>query len=82
MFTYKVRLFAELKDRVNSEFWIHISERALKAQELVMELAKEYPQLAALSKVMRLAVNEEFVDGTFHLKDGDDIAFIPPVSGG
>lgn len=31
---------------------------------------------------IRAAVNEEFVDGSRPLRDGDQIVFIPPVAGG
>ena len=29
-----------------------------------------------------VAVNHEYVDKNFNLKDGDEIAFFPPVTGG
>ena len=31
---------------------------------------------------IRIAVNEAYVDSTFQLHDGDEVAIIPPVSGG
>ncbi|MEP6794014.1 MAG: MoaD/ThiS family protein [Saprospiraceae bacterium] len=40
-----------------------------------------YPDLKTLS-VYRFAVNEEYVLNDMILKEGDEIAIIPPVSGG
>lgn len=40
------------------------------------------PRLAALPKDALLAVNQGFVDRGAALKDGDEVALMPPVSGG
>ncbi|MGB4849785.1 MAG: MoaD/ThiS family protein, partial [Saprospiraceae bacterium] len=40
-----------------------------------------YPDLKTLS-VYKIAVNEEYVSNEMMLKEGDEIAIIPPVSGG
>jgi sulfur-carrier protein len=34
------------------------------------------------SKSIRAAVNQEMADGATPVKDGDEIAFFPPVTGG
>jgi Molybdopterin converting factor, small subunit len=31
---------------------------------------------------LRVAVNQKYVRGHIELKDGDEVAFIPPVQGG
>ena len=33
-------------------------------------------------KVIRCAVNQEFVDALFAVQPGDEVAFFPPVTGG
>lgn len=40
------------------------------------------PRLAALPKDALLAVNQSFADRATVLKDGDEVALMPPVSGG
>ena len=40
------------------------------------------PRLAALPKDALLAVNQSFADRTTALADGDEVALMPPVSGG
>jgi len=42
----------------------------------------KYPELATINNVLSIAVNAEYVDGNTILNSGDEVAFIPPVSGG
>ncbi|WEG19124.1 molybdopterin converting factor subunit 1 [Alkalihalophilus pseudofirmus] len=74
-------LFAELAERLNTkEMQIDASGKTLKE---VKEMVKE--KHAGIEHVIdqsMVAVNEEYAEDTEVLKDGDVIAFIPPVSGG
>ena len=45
-------------------------------------LAGEFPGFDAYSRAVSCAVNEEYARMTTALSDGDDVAFLPPVSGG
>jgi len=40
------------------------------------------PRFEALPKDTLLAVNQRFADPDFTLSDGDEVALMPPVSGG
>jgi molybdopterin synthase catalytic subunit len=44
--------------------------------------AARFPRLNDLSGVLLLAMNQEVADRTRILQDGDEVAFLPPVSGG
>jgi molybdopterin synthase catalytic subunit len=44
--------------------------------------AARFPRLNDLSGAVLLAVNQEIADRTRALQDGDEVAFLPPVSGG
>jgi molybdopterin synthase catalytic subunit len=44
--------------------------------------AARFPRLDDLSSVLMMAVNQEIADRTRILQDGDEVAFLPPVSGG
>jgi molybdopterin synthase catalytic subunit len=44
--------------------------------------AARFPGLNDLSSVLLLAVNQEIADRANRLQDGDEVAFLPPVSGG
>jgi MoaE-MoaD fusion protein len=45
-------------------------------------LAAEHPKLAEMGRSLLFAVNEEYADRTHVLRDGDQLAMLPPVSGG
>jgi molybdopterin converting factor subunit 1 len=45
-------------------------------------LTERYPRLRAYSGRLLYAVNEDYGTLATELHDGDDVAFIPPVSGG
>jgi molybdopterin converting factor small subunit len=46
------------------------------------ELTARFPELAPMRPTIRLARDGEFLDGSGHVQPGDEIALIPPVSGG
>jgi molybdopterin converting factor subunit 1 len=50
--------------------------------ELARRLEGQYPGLAGLMTHGRVAVNAEFADGDTVLHGGDEIAWMPPMSGG
>ncbi|BDG62069.1 molybdenum cofactor biosynthesis protein MoaE [Caldinitratiruptor microaerophilus] len=54
----------------------------LTAGEVVQELARQFPSLGPLAPTLALAVNREYVEPDHRLQDGDELALIPPVSGG
>jgi molybdopterin synthase sulfur carrier subunit len=45
-------------------------------------LIGEHPELEQWRDVTRFGVNFQFVEGDVLLFDGDEVVFIPPVSGG
>ncbi len=51
------------------------------AGQLKQQLADQYPRLGRLTSFL-LAVNEEYAEPDTLLRPDDDIAVIPPVSGG
>jgi sulfur-carrier protein len=75
----KVLFFAHLRDAVGEEF-LTIDASGKTVAELKAELASMY-DLPKMDTVMT-AVNEEFASNDEVIRAGDEIAFIPPVSGG
>lgn len=57
-------------------------EPGLTGERLWEALAGEFPALGALKGSVRLAVNGEFAAPGTPLRDGDEVVFITPVSGG
>ena len=41
-----------------------------------------HPALASIARHLRLAIDQEFAPGTALLRDGAEVALIPPVAGG
>jgi molybdopterin synthase catalytic subunit len=48
----------------------------------IAALAAKHAPIAKLTGKFRVAVNQDFVDDTHALADGDELALIPPVAGG
>ncbi len=48
----------------------------------VDELLARYPSLSPMREHLRMAVNSEYVGVDHVLRDNDELAVIPPVSGG
>ena len=46
------------------------------------ELLRLHPAITGDSSRLMIAVNEEYQEHDFLLSDEDEVAFIPPVSGG
>jgi molybdopterin converting factor subunit 1 len=51
-------------------------------EKIVLSAAKSHPGLGKLRRVIRVAVNQQVVDGMVTLRDGDEVALLPPVMGG
>ncbi len=78
----RVRLFAAFRERAKaSELTYELPEGATAASVLD-RLVAEHPDLAGLARSVQYAVDQEFVSGDHPLRNGSEIAFIPPVSGG
>lgn len=50
--------------------------------DIKKELRLQYPTFIKTEKTLSIAVNAEYVEESTVLFDGDEVAFIPPVSGG
>ncbi len=55
---------------------------AVTVGELYAQLQQRIPKLKDFRGAIALAVNYEYSDGNTALKDNDEVALIPPVSGG
>ncbi len=78
----RVRLFASAKDSVGQREILLDLPEGTTARGLLQRLAAEHPGLRGLAPSIRLAVNREYVEGSRLLAEGDEVALIPPVSGG
>jgi molybdopterin synthase catalytic subunit/molybdopterin synthase sulfur carrier subunit len=78
----RILFFAHLKD-VTGEAQVEWKmDRSLDVEELWQRLAGAYPELARFRGTVRLARNGEYSGAETRFGDGDEVALIPPVSGG
>lgn len=78
----RVRLFASFREATGSGTLAWEAPTGATVSEVVAALRAEYPRLGPASEKALLAVNQEYVGGEYRLQDGDELALIPPVSGG
>lgn len=58
-----------------------LSTGAKTAKDLYLELQKKF-EFKLSTDLLRVSVNDEFVDWQTVLQSGDRVVFIPPVAGG
>ncbi len=78
----QVYYFASLGDLAGCSQEICEVPEEMKTSELKAWLSQERPKLKGSLGACRIAVNHSFVDGDLTIKAGDEVALIPPVSGG
>jgi molybdopterin synthase catalytic subunit len=77
-----VRFFALHRDVVGAPQITREVPQGTTLGELWSQLCEEYPALAPATRSVMFAHNQEYADPDAVLHDGDEVAFIPPVSGG
>ncbi|MCY4026345.1 MAG: molybdopterin converting factor subunit 1 [Acidobacteria bacterium] len=77
-----VRLFARLREIAGAETLVRELPPGTTAGGLWDDLAREFPELAEYRSAVSTAVNEEYARMDAAIAEGDEIAFLPPVSGG
>ena len=80
MATYKVRAFGITRELLGGKEAIIVVQGDTVA-DLRSELASRFPDLEGL-KSLYIAVNNDYAAEDQVLKSSDEIALIPPVSGG
>lgn len=75
-----VRYFASLREKAGlSQEWI--TTPAQTARDLYQELSAQY-HFPLDEKHLKLSINREYKPFDSILHEGDEVVFIPPVSGG
>ena len=77
-----VLAFAWAKDAIGADqIQLELPEGST-VEGLMRRLAESHPKLAERAEALTIAVNEEFVGPDHSVHAGDEIALIPPISGG
>lgn len=78
----RVRMFALAKQVSGQETVVFELPSGATVADLRDAFEGQYPELQVVSQSVRFAVNKDFASDDTELKSDDDVACIPPVSGG
>jgi len=76
----RVRLFASFREAAGTAHLTSELDHGARVSDLLAQLAERIPALGATRGLV--AVNQTYVDPDTVLHNGDEVALIPPVSGG
>ena len=77
-----IRYFAAVRERTGVESETLEADEHATVADVWQAITDRHPELAGLKQHLRFAVNHEFADDDQPVGDGDEVALIPPVSGG
>jgi molybdopterin converting factor subunit 1 len=77
-----VRLFARLRDLVGAGELVRDVDEGATVQRVWDDLCANFPAIAPYAASMSCAVNADYARLTTVVHEGDEVAFLPPVSGG
>jgi molybdopterin synthase catalytic subunit len=78
----RVLLFGQLKDIVGRQEDSLELEPGAKLTSVVSYYGSRFPGFRSLAGSIACSLNEEYASGSDLLHDGDEVALLPPVSGG
>jgi len=78
----RVRFFARLREQSGTETEALQVQPGATLEDVYDVLRRKHPALETDRKAVRGAINQELSDWSAVVADGDEVAFIPPVSGG
>jgi molybdopterin converting factor subunit 1 len=77
-----VRLFARLREIAGASELARELAPGATIRTVWHQLATEFPELASYERSISSAVNADYARMDQRLNEGDEVAFLPPVSGG
>ena len=77
-----VRLFARLRDIAGAGDLAREAPAGATVADVWRGLVSEFPEMAGYHASISSAVNADYAKMSAALSDGDEVAFLPPVSGG
>ena len=77
-----VRLFARLRDITGTAELAREVQPGATIRSVWRQLAGEHPELTDYERSISSAVNADYARMDRPLAEGDEVAFLPPVSGG
>ena len=77
-----VKFFASYRETLGkNEIKVEL-DRGSSVSDLLDVLRRDYPELGKLMETLVVSINLEYATYDTILKEGDEVALLPPVSGG
>jgi molybdopterin converting factor subunit 1 len=77
-----VKFFASYRDIAGRSEETQVMSEGATVSVLLLLLKEEYPKLGSLNDNIIVSVNKKYAREDVVLKEGDEVALLPPVSGG
>jgi MoaE-MoaD fusion protein len=79
-----VKFFASCREQTGGESvsQVEIISGVTTTADLLTILLQKFPQLGNGIQEVKIAVNRSYIETPQVLKEGDEIALLPPISGG
>jgi molybdopterin synthase catalytic subunit len=77
-----VLLFGQAREIIGAQSIEIAINKPASVESAFAEIKSRYPKLAEMERSLLFAVNEEYANRSHPLSEGDQIAILPPVSGG
>lgn len=82
MVKVRVRLFAILRERAGTDSLDIVLEDGARVKDVLSEIELRFPALSALLPGCAVALNGSLADLNEKISNEDEVAILPPVSGG
>ncbi|MCL5803097.1 MAG: MoaD/ThiS family protein [Thermoplasmataceae archaeon] len=77
-----VRYFALFRDITGTDQDTIVVDEGAPISDLLVRIRDKYPDMGRTKRDVLVSVNRNFASHELQLKDGDEVAIFPPVSGG
>jgi len=78
----RLKFFAGYRELIGEKEMEVDMKEGRRLADLLQDLYKKYPKLEAFKEGIICSINKEYAPLDRKLKEGDEVALLPPVSGG
>ncbi|MEG3595320.1 MAG: MoaD/ThiS family protein [Chloroflexota bacterium] len=82
MISINIKPFASYREMIGEKGIVMNLPEGASVSDLISDLVDKYPGLKPIESKMVVAINYEYQDHNYLLQSDDEVALIPPVSGG
>ena len=82
MISINIKPFASYREIIGEKGILMKFPEGSSVSDLISGLVAKYPELNPNERKMVVAINYEYQDHNYVLRSNDEVALIPPVSGG